>query len=510
MAGRAAEGVLERAAAQAQGQAAAKEARTYGAPPFDQGGLRPVPTGACTTSGATGTAGFDSADDGDEDLFVLFLLFSTHPSLRTHPGSRTDMGGFTQPRHFQYLNVMDPTRKDKDSYSVRVSDERIRPSAAAYEPHTVYLAVTRYPIRWGHGRATRREVFSDFCKESELAERFKEMNYGTWKEESTALVKLQHGQPKQPVTTPAHWSCHSNSKEYIDLAVFPGSPEERTLLNKPASHRVRAILKEIGRLEQQAAAETASTSTPSDSSATPSSSPAPPRLPPHLAARKRELQQQLAEMKCELLPPVPKDFTRPPPPYLSPPLVVPFLTVTFPTRPLAATVARLCNAHPRGLPFIASIPDDDRKDGPALFRRLLRMRTDRLQTLTQELVQKISGHGGGLMGLRLKPEDRGRGIQGEGLREEIAAPTERGWAEYSWLDEESACWEGIAKEVYLEKWDGMEDAKRGPNRLDDGKWKEEHPLVEAGEDGAELQSTPVQVPVVEMEDDVAVETERSL
>ena len=381
------------------------------------------------------------------------------------------MGGFTQPRHLQYLTTLDPTRKAKDSRDVRVGPDRIRPAAEAYEPHTVYLAVTRYPIRWGHGRQTRRECFSGFCRESELEDRFRALNYGTWKDEKTELVKLRHGQPKQPVVTPAHWSCLADSKEYLDLAVLPGSPEERSLLNRPASKLLTALFKERTRTLRDAKlkADAPSSSARADA----------------VSAQGRtlaELEALIASTSARLLPPV-TDYERPPPPYTSPPLVVPLLTVTLPTRPLAATLARLSNGHPRGLSFIASIPNEDRKDGPALFRRLLRMRANRMQQVARELILKLEGYGGGLMGLRMGPEDRGRGIEGEGLGESTSAP-ERGWAEVSWLDEQSACWEGIARDEYLASWDDVEGAKAGPRRRDDARWAAPHPLVPAVGEGA--------------------------
>ncbi|GAA5925151.1 hypothetical protein JCM3775_006378 [Rhodotorula graminis] len=385
--------------------------------------------------------------------------------------TKTYMGGFTQPRHLQFLTTLDPTRKPKDSRDVRVGPNRIRPAAEAYEPHVVYLAVTRYPVRWGHGRQTRRECFSGYCRESELVDRFRALNYGTWKEEKTELVKLRHGQPRQPVVTPAHWACLADSKEYLDQAVLPGSPEERSLLNRPASKLLHALLKERARTLRAAdlEADAPSSSVPADA----------------VSAQGRtlaELDALIASTSARLLPPV-TDYTRPGPPYTSPPLVVPLLTVTLPTRPLAATLARLSNGHARGLSFIASIPNEDRKDGPALFRRLLRMRANRIQSVTRELILKLDGYGGGLMGLRMGPEDRGRGIEGEGLGESTTAP-ERGWAEVSWLDEASACWEGIARDEYLASWDDVEGAKAGPRRLDNARWATPHPLVPAavGED----------------------------
>ncbi|POY71187.1 hypothetical protein BMF94_5497 [Rhodotorula taiwanensis] len=369
---------------------------------------------------------------------------------------KTYMGGFTQPRHFEYLTVMDPTRKAKDSYDVRIGPDRVRPDAEAYTPHTVFLAVTRYPVRWGHGRATRRECFSSFCSESELEQRFKELNYGTWKEDETKLVKLRHGHPKEPVLTPAHWHCRDESKEYLDLAVLPGSPEERSLLNRPASHLIRALESEKKRLLKAQTEDATATS---------------------ISGRTiDEIDELIAEHKSRLLPPV-VDYVRPGPPYTEPPLAVPFLTVTLPTRPLAATVARLCNGHPRGLPFIASIPNEDRKDGPALFRRLLRMRTDRIRELVDQLVYRLEGNIGGMMSVRLSPEDKGRGLDGEGLDKKLEAPP-RGWAEYSFLDEHSSCWDGLAREQYLSSWEGMPaQVKPGPPRTEKAAWSSPHPLL---------------------------------
>ncbi|GAA5867920.1 hypothetical protein JCM3774_004722 [Rhodotorula dairenensis] len=391
---------------------------------------------------------------------------------------KTYMGGFTQPRHFEYLTVMDPTRKKKDSYDVRLGPNRVRPVAEAYTPHTVYLAMTRYPVRWGHGRATRRECFSGFCSEADLEERFRALNYGTWKEDETKLVKLKHGQPKQPVLTPAHWHCLAESKEYLDLAVLPGSPEERALLNRPASHFLRALEKEKARLQKALANDSTS-----------------------VAATGRSLEELdalIAEHRKRLLPPV-VDYVRPEPPYTDPPHVVPFLTVTLPTRPLAATLARLCNGHPRGLPFIASIPNEDRRDGPALFRRLLRMRADRIRELVDQLVYRLEGNVGGLMSLRLSPEDKGRGLEGEGLDKKLEAPP-RGWAEYSFLDDASPCWDGIAREQYLTSWEGMpEQVKQGPRRDEKGTWTTPHPLVPASsaEVASDAQDSVVSAPSIE-------------
>ncbi|GAA5949740.1 hypothetical protein JCM3765_007670 [Sporobolomyces pararoseus] len=358
---------------------------------------------------------------------------------------KTYMGGFTQPQHLHFLNTLDPTRKEKDSYDIRVGPNRVKPSQEAYEPHSVYLAVTRYPVRWGHGRSTRRECFTGFCKSTDLEERFKELNYGLWKQEETKFVKKSHGKPKEPVVTPAGWFCLKESKEYIDQAVLPGSPEERSLLNKPISNRIKAFLKEI-ESEKKKLQDDGKTSSSSSSSVL------------------EELEKRYQKVKEELLPPVSKDWKRPLPPFLREEdrLIVPLLTITLPTRPLTSTLARLCNGHPRGLPFISSIPNEDRKDGPSLFRRLLRMRSNRILELTKEIVYKLKGHQGGLMSLRMNPDDRGRGIEGEGLGKELPEP-ENGWAQINWLDETSDIWNGIEKETYIDSWSDVDGVRKGQN-----------------------------------------------
>lgn len=89
------------------------------------------------------------------------------------------------------------------------------------------------------------------------------------------------------------------------------------------------------------------------------------------------------------------------------------------------------------------------------------------------------------------------------MKDELAAPTKRGWAEFSWLDRESVCWEGIEEESYREKWEGMREAARGPDRAEKGDWKEAHPLLETGE-----KSKSVVLPELELDAGVAVEAEQ--
>lgn len=315
------------------------------------------------------------------------------------------MGGFTQPRHLAFLNPLDKTRKVKDSYAIRVGENRVRPQAEAYEPHVVYLATTRYMVRWGHGRATRRECFSGFCKESELVDRFKILNgCGELKEDGEIHISKA-------------------SKEYTELAVWPGSPEARSWENKMRTQSRKALA--MGK---------------DDTSTEP------------MSEAQKKMMEQLG-----FLPPV-VGFVRPLPPYSNPTLIFPLMTVTLPTRPLASTLARLCNAHSRGLPFYASVPDAERKDGPSFFRRLLRMRANRIQELTALIVDRLDGNAGGFFGLRLNEDDKGRGVEGENLSEALNKP-ERGWAVVRWLQDESEGWNGLERQVFQDSWAGMEGVR---------------------------------------------------
>lgn len=144
---------------------------------------------------------------------------------------------------------------------------------------------------------------------------------------------------------------------------------------------------------------------------------------------------------------------------------MPLLTVTLPTRPLASTLARLCNAFERGLPFYASVPNPDRKDGPSFFRRLLRLRANRIQELTATMVDRLQGNGGGFFGIRLGNEDKGRGVEGEMLSEPLAEP-QRGWAVVRWLEDDSEGWEGLERENYQSSWESMSGVRNEPGWTD--------------------------------------------
>ncbi|KAH7919671.1 hypothetical protein BV22DRAFT_1074942 [Leucogyrophana mollusca] len=102
------------------------------------------------------------------------------------------------------------------------------------------------------------------------------------------------------------------------------------------------------------------------------------------------------------------------------PFFRPLLTLTVSTRPLGMSLVRLSHSLPRGLPFYASVPAEDRKDSASFSSRMRNLRLDRMHSLSVTLAQALSGARGGLLGIRFNQDERGRGIEGEGLEQALA------------------------------------------------------------------------------------------
>jgi len=100
----------------------------------------------------------------------------------------------------------------------------------------------------------------------------------------------------------------------------------------------------------------------------------------------------------------------------------PLVAITLSTRPLALTLSRLSKALERGLPFYASIPDQDRKCYVSFENRMRSLRLKRMRELTVEICKRLAGYKGGFVGIRFNTQSRGRGINGEGL--DAAIPPE--------------------------------------------------------------------------------------
>jgi len=97
----------------------------------------------------------------------------------------------------------------------------------------------------------------------------------------------------------------------------------------------------------------------------------------------------------------------------------PLLSMSFSTRPLATSVARLARRCERGLPFYVTIPPEDRLCHHSYPTRMRNLRINRLLTVTLEAARVLRGDRGGFVGIRFGPEDRGRGVGGEKLETPI-------------------------------------------------------------------------------------------
>lgn len=97
----------------------------------------------------------------------------------------------------------------------------------------------------------------------------------------------------------------------------------------------------------------------------------------------------------------------------------PMLALTFTTRPMALTIARLSRGLEKGLPYYASMENDDRKCLSSYSSRMRSMRLKRMHRLTMSLAKALAGERGGLLGVRFNPDERPRGADGAGLEKPI-------------------------------------------------------------------------------------------
>ncbi|THH27264.1 hypothetical protein EUX98_g6927 [Antrodiella citrinella] len=98
----------------------------------------------------------------------------------------------------------------------------------------------------------------------------------------------------------------------------------------------------------------------------------------------------------------------------------PILSLTFSTRPIAMSVARLSRGMERGTPFYATVPPEERRHCASFTSRMRSLRITRMQSLTSQLTQALKGERGGIFGLRSSPNQKGRGVSGEGFDSHVA------------------------------------------------------------------------------------------
>lgn len=296
------------------------------------------------------------------------------------------MGGFTRPRDLRSSNWFPggPYVLKGKKYAL--------PSEEAYKPHTVFLLETRHKVRHGIGRVDAKDHIVGICRTVD------------WRK----LMKF-YNSPR----------CPTEHLESLDNACWPWLPRPgkviRPVIWWGKDEKLEDIMKEIyedpnyvspySRLLQEEAYEEESEedAAPSKKGQQPGKqeTAGPKILVGSTTFDRKYIREQYFPIIKE------EPFWRP------------LLAVTLSTRPLALTLSRLSKALPRGLPFYASMSNDDRKSLHSFTHRMTSLRLDRMRSLVLEICSRLSGDKGGFVGIRFSTDAKGRGIAGEGLADPI-------------------------------------------------------------------------------------------
>ena len=400
---------------------------------------------------------------------------------------KTFMGGFTAPKKLRTLD-----RMDTHFYTKRPRPER-KPPASAYTPHCVYGFVSRHPVWQGHGTATARVIETGMCSASNFKQTLAHFNGAAVdprpktegneeaeedeEGEENEEMEEQEEESEQPEpdddAPPLRTGLEVKPRKFsnltrkqkkkerakIPLTYTPASVQLPPMAREARNAAMNAIwggkewIDERNKLRNEKAKEHATFM----NSLPPDAFPPPEYQRPPIPEGSNG-PWPVWDDKSPHLP-----LNVPLPPYTDPPFFTPLFVFTFPTRPLAATIKRLQTGLERGLPYYASIPDKDRKDGPSFFRRKLRLRMDRLQRLIRHMARILAGGEGGFVGIRFHQEDLGRLMKGERLMEGIEKEKRR--IEVRWGEDaldffgHGKGWEGVAEglegipELYWGKMD---------------------------------------------------------
>ncbi|KAG9099095.1 hypothetical protein FRC06_005655 [Ceratobasidium sp. 370] len=329
---------------------------------------------------------------------------------------KTYQGGFTKPRMLRASNWF------PGGEYIRKQKVYERPASDAYSPHTVYILESRYPIRTKEpGRPDVPEHLVSMCRE----------------EHFTSVVKWKNSPKTQ-----------GSAKVSMDAAWWPFLPrrirkEEQEVWWKDDEDPKQIRLEALGVTEdwEQTTPEPLRDYFPNPNryraNGTKIVEPTPTKtIHPHRKVKTIGEIRELYEPTLEHAP-----FWRP------------LISITVATRPLAATLLRLCLAHPRGLPFYASIDTHDRKSHRSFPGRMRLMRLQRIRHLTIELAKRLVGYQGGFIGIRFNEADRGRGIMGERLAEPLPDPlriVRVGLCQWYEHEKERELWEGAAADAEVD------------------------------------------------------------
>lgn len=338
------------------------------------------------------------------------------------------MGGFTRPRDLRASSWFPggPYIQRRKVYE--------SPHESAYEPHTVFLLETRHRVRHGIGRVDSKDHVVGVCRAVDFVK----------------IVQKYNGK-----------QCPRNARESLDNACWPWLPKSGKVL-KPTrwwgpDENLEDIMKEIYEDEtyrsqdihtvlQQVEDEVEEDpedplarqqkqpkiipieSTPdeiqqADAAATPESGVFELKLGLSCTILDTDVQEHGTHSKPMHMTKHVFDIEQIRSTYrqllTTEPFWLPLLAITYSTRPLALTMARLSRGRERGLPFYASMANDDRKSLFSFGNRMTSMRLNRMRQLTLDIVSRLAGHMGGFIGIRFGTREKGRGICGEGLADPI-------------------------------------------------------------------------------------------
>lgn len=295
---------------------------------------------------------------------------------------KTYMGGFTRPRDLRASNWF------PGGPYVLKGKRYESPSEEAYKPHTVFLLETRHKVRHSTGIVDSKDHVIGVCRAVDWPRLIKFYN--------SPNCPAKH---KESLDN-ACWSWLPRSGKVIRPVVWWGQDEKLEDIMKEIHEDPNYVSPYFQLLRKEARQEVEEVDPP------PRQTKKPKIDSPNVRVSNRIYDKE--EIRRQYYPII-KDE----------PFWRPLLAVTFSTRPLALTLSRLSKALPRGLPFYASMSNDDRKCLYSFTHRMTSLRLDRMRSLVLTICSRLSGENGGFVGIRFSTDTRGRGIDGEGLGDPI-------------------------------------------------------------------------------------------
>ncbi|KAF7290541.1 Histone H4 [Mycena indigotica] len=306
---------------------------------------------------------------------------------------KTFMGGFTRPQNLSTAHWF-----PGGSYIIkgRVYE---KPSPAAYEAHTVFLLESRYHIRYKPGRTEAPEYIYGVCREADLPAVLR--NYNSKRTPLNIRTIMDN----------ARWPWGPQKKRKRVFGGYVSEPQTPVPVDEDQATQTRELLQDSSPVNILSSLRAFQPSAEEEITDKPVTSPGvveavPPTEDEELASEETDLS--LFVPRSEYLQTLEKT-----------PFWRPVITLTVSTRPLALSLLRLANRHATGLPFYASVSDDDRKSFTSFPARMRSLRLRRIQDLSLELASVLTGARGGIPGIRFEHESNGRGIAGEGLADPI-------------------------------------------------------------------------------------------